>query len=131
MGPEHYITPNWYAEKAETGKVVPTWNYAVVHAYGRLKTIEDAAWLCGHVKALTNAHEAGRPEPWKVDDAPEDFVSAMVKGIVGLELAVTRLEGKWKASQNRGERDRQGVAEGLGELGTERSRAMKALMAER
>jgi transcriptional regulator len=131
MGPEHYITPTWYAEKAETGKVVPTWNYAVVHAYGRLRVVEDTAWLRGHVEALTKTHEAGMPKPWSVDDAPEDFVSAMLKGIVGLELAVTRMEGKWKVSQNRGERDRGRVAEGLGELGTESSRAMKALVEER
>jgi len=131
VGPDHYITPTWYAEKAETGRVVPTWNYAVVHAYGRLRVVEDAAWLRRHVEALTKTHETGMARPWKVDDAPEDFVSAMVKGIVGLELAVTRMEGKWKASQNRSERDRRGVAEGLDELGTESSRAMKALVEER
>jgi transcriptional regulator len=131
VGPDHYITPSWYAEKAETGNVVPTWNYAAVHAYGWLAIVKDAAWLRAHVEALTKIHEAERSTPWKVSDAPEEYVSAMVKGIVGLELAVTRIEGKWKASQNRSERDRQGVAQGLGELATENSRAMKALVEER
>jgi transcriptional regulator len=135
-GPEHYITPAWYAEKAETGKVVPTWNYSVVDVYGRLRVIEDAAWLRTHVERLTNIHEAGRAmagagEAWKVGDAPEDYVTTMLRGIVGLEIAVSRMEGKWKVSQNRGERDREGVAAGLGELETESGRAMKALVEER
>ncbi|HEY4381838.1 MAG TPA: FMN-binding negative transcriptional regulator [Acidobacteriaceae bacterium] len=130
-GPDHYITPNWYAEKAETGKVVPTWNYAVVHAYGLLTIHESPDWLRAHLETLTNIHEAGSGTPWKVTDAPEEYVSVMMKGIVGLELAVTRLEGKWKASQNRSERDRQRVAEGLGELATESSRTMKALVERR
>jgi transcriptional regulator len=135
-GPEHYITPAWYAEKAETGKVVPTWNYAVVHVYGPLKVIEDAAWLRAHVEQLTRIHEAemataSAGEAWKVGDAPEDYVRTMLRGIVGLEIAVTRMEGKWKVSQNRPERDRQGVAEGLGALATERGRAIKALVEER
>ena len=130
-GPDHYITPSWYPEKAETGKVVPTWNYAVVHAYGRVRVIEDGEWLRQHVTALTDVHEAEMTNPWKVTEAPERFVGSLVKGIVGLELTVTRLEGKWKASQNRSERDQLGVAEGLGELGTETSLAMKAIVEER
>ena len=131
MGPEHYITPTWYPEKAETGKVVPTWNYAVVHVYGRLSIHDGPDWLRPHLEALTNVHEAGTAAPWKVADAPDDFVSAMMKGIVGLEIAITRLAGKWKASQNRPEKDRLAVAEGLGELETESSRAMKALVERR
>jgi transcriptional regulator len=127
-GPHHYVTPTWYPEKAETGKVVPTWNYAVVHAYGRVSIHENADWLRAHLETLTNIHEAGSATPWKVADAPDEYVSAMMKGIVGFELAVTRLEGKWKASQNRSERDRAAVAEGLGKLGTEDSRAMKVLV---
>jgi transcriptional regulator len=119
---------DWYPEKAETGKVVPTWNYAVVHAYGR---VEDSEWLRQHVIRLTDVHEAVMTNPWKVADAPDKFVDSLVKGIVGLELTVTRLEGKWKASQNRSERDQLGVAEGLGELGTEGSLAMKAIVEER
>jgi transcriptional regulator len=127
-GPHHYITPSWYLEKAETGKVVPTWNYAVVHVYGRINISDDANWLRNHVEALTRIHEADMAIPWKVADAPDEYVKTMIKGIVGFELVVTRLEGKWKASQNRSESDRQGVATGLEELGTECSRAMKAMV---
>jgi transcriptional regulator len=130
-GPHHYITPSWYPEKGESGRVVPTWNYAVVHAYGRVRVIEDGEWLRQHVAALTDIHEAGMTKPWKVTDAPEEYVGSMVKGIVGLELTLTRLEGKWKASQNRAERDQRGAAEGLGELGTETSLAMKAMVEQR
>jgi len=130
-GPQHYITPNWYPEKQETGKVVPTWNYAVVHAYGYLKIIEDAEWLMAHLASLTNIHEAGSTVPWKVRDAPADYVASQVKGIVGLEMTVERLEGKWKVSQNRSEQDRNGVAKGLTELSTAESLAMKALVEER
>jgi transcriptional regulator len=127
-GPQHYITPSWYPEKFETGKVVPTWNYVVVHAYGHLKVIEDAAWLMDHLKSLTSIHEAASPIPWKVSDAPADYVESMVKGIVGLELPIERIEGKWKVSQNRPERDRAGVAKGLERLNTPESLAMKALV---
>ncbi len=130
-GPHHYITPSWYPEKAETGKVVPTWNYAVVHVYGQVKIFDEADWLRAHVETLTKIHEAAKAIPWKVADAPEEYVGAIVKGIVGFELAVTRLEGKWKASQNRSESDRQGVVAGLEELGTEGSRAMKAMIEDR
>lgn len=130
-GPEHYITPSWYPEKAETGKVVPTWNYVAVHVYGNLRIVEDAAWLRSHLEALTNIHEAQMAAPWKVSDAPQDYVNTIAKGIVGFELAVTRIEGKWKASQNRSERDRQGVATGLGALGTKEARATQTLVEER
>jgi transcriptional regulator len=111
--------------------VVPTWNYSVVHAYGRMSLHESPEWLRAHLETLTNIHEAGMAMPWKVADAPDDYVSAMIKGIVGFELGVTRLEGKWKASQNRSERDRLAVAERLGKLGTEDSRAMKAIVERR
>lgn len=127
-GPQHYITPSWYTEKQEAGKVVPTWNYVVVHAYGHLKVIEDGEWLMAHLESLTQIHEAGFPVPWKVGDAPADYVASLKKGIVGLELAIERLEGKWKVSQNRSEEDRSGVARGLAELGTPESLAMKALV---
>jgi transcriptional regulator len=130
-GPQHYITPSWYLEKQETGKVVPTWNYVVVHAYGYLKVIQDSEWLMVHLESLTNIHEAGSPVPWKVGDAPADYIASMVKGIVGLEMAIERLEGKWKVSQNRSEQDRSGVAKGLAELDTAESLAMKALVEER
>jgi transcriptional regulator len=117
QGPEGYITPNWYPSKAEHGKVVPTWNYAVVHAYGRPEVIEDALWLRRHVAELTTQQEEGEARPWALSDAPDTYVAAMVRGIVGFRFAITRLEGKWKMSQNRGTRDREGVGRGLSERG--------------
>jgi transcriptional regulator len=128
VGPQHYISPNWYPGKQEHGKEVPTWNYAVVHAYGPLKVIEDESWLLSLLNHLTNIHEAGSPLPWKVGDAPPDFIQSLLKGIIGLELSIRRLEGKWKVSQNRSERDRQGVIQGLTELNTAQSLGMKALV---
>jgi transcriptional regulator len=130
-GPQHYITPSWYPEKRETGKVVPTWNYVVVHAYGSLKVIADGEWLMAHLSQLTNIHEAGLPVPWQVGDGPADYIASQLKGIVGLEMAIERLEGKWKISQNRSEQDRDGVAKGLAELNTTESLAMKALVERR
>jgi transcriptional regulator len=114
QGPEAYITPSWYASKREHGKVVPTWNYAVVHAHGTPRAIEDRDWLYALVTELTDANEASRPQPWKVTDAPAEFVRAQLGAIVGIEIAVARLVGKWKASQNRSAADRRGVIEGLG-----------------
>lgn len=113
QGAETYITPSWYETKRETGKVVPTWNYAVVHAHGRLSLHDDASWLSGQIAALTDTHEAARAHPWAVTDAPEDFMRGQMKGIVGIEIAIERLEGKWKVSQNRPMADRHGVATGL------------------
>jgi transcriptional regulator len=130
-GPQHYISPNWYPEKEETGKVVPTWNYVVVHAYGYLKIIEDVEWLMTHLASLTKIHEAESPVPWKIGDAPPDYIASLAKGIVGLEITIERLEGKWKVSQNRSEQDRTGVAMGLAELNTKESLQMKALVEER
>jgi transcriptional regulator len=127
-GPEHYISPNWYEEKQTTGKVVPTWNYAVVHAYGYLKVVEDAEWLRAHVGSLTTIHEAASPEPWAVSDAPADYIASQIRGIVGFEMKVERLEGKWKVSQNRSESDRRGVVDGLEALGSPRSAKMKRLV---
>jgi transcriptional regulator len=129
-GHQHYITPNWYPGTKEHGKEVPTWNYVVVHAYGPLKVIQDEHWLLTNVEKLTNIHEAGSPVPWKVSDAPEDFIKSQLKGIVGLELPIRKLEGKWKVSQNRTERDRNGVVDGLARLNTPESLAMKALVEE-
>ena len=129
-GPQAYISPSWYATKAETGKVVPTWNYAAVHAYGALRIVEDANWLRDLVGRLTTRHEAGRAHPWKVEDAPEDFVRAQLKGIVGIELMVERFEGKWKLSQNRPEADRLGTERGLSETGEPSAAAVAAMMAE-
>ena len=129
-GAQHYVSPSWYPAKAEHGKVVPTWNYAVVHAYGPVRVIEDAQWLRAHVERLTKIHEANFPVPWKVGDAPDEYVASMLRGIVGFELPIQRLEGKWKISQNRSERDRDGIATGLQKLNTPESLAMKILMEE-
>ncbi|MBO1073841.1 FMN-binding negative transcriptional regulator [Roseomonas marmotae] len=113
MGPEAYVSPGWYAAKQEHGKVVPTWNYVAVHAYGPVEFFEEPERLLRIVTRLTEKHEAGRAEPWAVGDAPESFIRAHLRGIVGLRMPVTRLEGKRKMSQNRSEADRAGVAAGL------------------
>ena len=112
-GPEAYVTPNWYATKRETGKVVPTWNYVAVHAYGPLRLFHDPARLLEVVTRLTERHEAPRAEPWAVADAPPDFIAGMLRGIVGIEIPIARLEGKRKMSQNRPAADRAGVIAGL------------------
>jgi transcriptional regulator len=113
QGADAYVTPSWYKTKKETGKVVPTWNYATVHTWGRPRVIDDATWLRANVEALTRVHEAGRPVPWEVNDAPADFIDVMLRGIVGVEIEIARIEGKWKVSQNRPEADRTGVYRGL------------------
>jgi transcriptional regulator len=112
-GPQAYITPSWYPSKAEHHKVVPTWNYTLVQAEGVLHAVEEAPWLHTLVSRLTAHHEAPRPQPWAVGDAPDDYVQQMLRAIVGIEIPVTRLLGKWKISQNRSQPDRQGVADGL------------------
>ena len=112
-GPQTYITPSWYATKALTHKVVPTWNYSVVHAHGVLEAIEDGPWLHALVTRLTAHHETPRDQPWAVGDAPQDFVQLLLGAIVGIRIPLTRLVGKWKISQNRDAVDRQGVATGL------------------
>lgn len=129
-GHQHYITPNWYPETKEHGREVPTWNYVVVHAYGPLTVIQDEHWLLANVEKLSNIHEAGSPVPWKVSDAPEEYIKSQLRGIVGLEMPIQRLLGKWKLSQNKTERARNGVIEGLAELNTPESLAMKALVEE-
>jgi transcriptional regulator len=118
QGPEGYITPNWYATKAETQKVVPTWNYAVVHAYGRPEVMQDAAWLRRHVGELTAQQERTEAQPWALTDAPDSYIDVMLRGIVGFRFAITRLEGKWKMSQNREMKDRAGVVRGLEQRST-------------
>lgn len=119
QGADSYVTPSWYASKAEHGKVVPTWNYAMVQARGTATVHEGSEWLRPQVNELTDRHEADRPAPWKVDDAPEAFVEAQLRGIVGIEIAVSQLTGKWKVSQNRPEADRRGVHAGLTGQGDE------------
>ena len=110
--------------------MVPTWNYAVVHAYGYLKVIEDADWLRAHVESLTTIHEAGSARPWAVSDAPAEYVASQIKGIVGFEMKIERLEGKWKVSQNRSESDRRGVVDGLDALGSAEAGEMARLVDE-
>ncbi|MGD9830370.1 MAG: FMN-binding negative transcriptional regulator [Hyphomicrobiaceae bacterium] len=130
QGAEHYITPSWYASKRETGKVVPTWNYATVHVWGAPRVIQDAAWLRAQVEALTGMHEEPRAEPWAVSDAPEAYVATQIRGIVGIEIPIARIEGKWKVSQNRDDADRAGVRDGLASAGPQ-SQAMCRLVGER
>jgi transcriptional regulator len=117
QGPQAYVTPSWYQTKRETGKVVPTWNYATVHAWGRPRVIEDEAWLRQQIEALTRSRESARAEPWHVDDAPADYVRSQIKGIIGVEIPIARIEGKWKMSQNRPDADRRGVIAGYREPG--------------
>ncbi len=115
QGADSYITPSWYATKRETGKVVPTWNYVMVQARGAPRVVENADWLRAQVEHLTNAREAEREKPWAVGDAPEDFIAQQLRAIVGVEIAIADLRGKWKASQNRNDADREGVIAGLGD----------------
>jgi transcriptional regulator len=122
LGPQAYVSPTWYATKRETGKVVPTWNYATVHAWGRPVVTDDPSWLRRQIHDLTEANEGRLPSPWHVDDAPGDFIASQVKGIVGIEFTIARIEGKWKMSQNRPEADRVGVVAGLAAQGGEAAR---------
>ena len=128
QGPQAYITPSWYPSKAASAKVVPTWNYAVVHAHGTLRVTEDAAWLRALVGRLTDTHEASRAHRWQVDDAPADYIEQMLRAIVGIEIELVSLQGKWKVSQNRTAADRAGVAAGLVSLDSDDARAMAALV---
>ena len=129
QGVDHYITPSWYETKCETGKVVPTWNYAIVQAWGRLRVVEDREWLARQIVALTGAQEAARDEPWAVADAPPAFVEGQLKGIVGVEIEIARIEGKWKVSQNRPASDRAGVVGGLRAEGGDVALVMADLVA--
>lgn len=128
-GPNAYVTPSWYVTKRVTGKVVPTWNYAVVHAYGALRVIEDPAWLRAQIEALTAHNEASFAAPWKVGDAPNDYIENMVTHIVGIEIVISKLIGKWKVSQNQPAQNRTGVVAGLREIGTPDAAAMADLVA--
>jgi transcriptional regulator len=117
LGPDSYITPSWYATKRETGKVVPTWNYVAIHAYGPLEFIDDPEHAREHITQLTHRFEQARPSPWAPSDAPEDFIASLVRGVIGFRLTIHRLEGKWKMGQNRPLDDRLGVADGLEQEG--------------
>ncbi len=112
-GPEAYVTPSWYPSKKEHGRVVPTWNYVVVQAWGRPRVIDDPEWLRAQIQSLTTAHERERSKPWRVGDAPVNFIDSQLELIAGVEIPIERIEGKWKTSQNRSEADRLGVAEGF------------------
>jgi transcriptional regulator len=112
-GPDAYISPTWYPGKAENGKAVPTWNYAVAHAYGSLRVRDDAVWLRAHLEALSRHHEAALPEPWHLSDAPRDYIDKMMAAVVGIEIVITRLLGKWKVSQNQPAQNQAGVIQGL------------------
>jgi transcriptional regulator len=128
QGPDAYISPAWYPAKAETGKVVPTWNYALVHVYGRPRIVQDGEWLLRHVSELSDVHEAGQALPWSVSDAPREFVDGLLKAIVGIEIEITRIEGKWKVSQNQPEAAREGAVRGLSARGGERNLAVAGLV---
>lgn len=131
QGPQAYITPSWYPAKQEHGKVVPTWNYAVVHAHGTPRVIDEPEWLRSHVTALTDVHEGERATPWRVSDAPADFVDALLRAIVGIEIPIASLTGKWKASQNRSMSDRLAVIAGLDESDDPEATRMARLVRER
>lgn len=134
QGPEAYISPTWYASKATSHKVVPTWNYAMVQVRGRARVVEDPAWLGQQLRALTALQEGALPEPWEVDDAPLDFIEGLLKAIIGIEIPIASIEGKWKVSQNRGKADAEGVVAGLNSRAAaagEGAAAMAALVAER
>jgi transcriptional regulator len=128
-GPEAYITPAWYPSKAAHGKVVPTWNYAVVHAHGIAEVMDDRAWLVRHVSELTDQQEAGSAVPWATSDAPGNFIEVLSRGIVGMRFTIERLEGKAKMSQNRELPDREGVIAGLGARGSEADAKVADLVA--
>ena len=127
-GSNGYIAPSWYPTKQENGKVVPTWNYSVVHAYGQLNVIDDPEWVRMQIEALTNNQEAQFSNPWKVSDAPSSFIDKLIKGLIGIEIVITRLIGKTKASQNQSEANRAGVVEGLKSLGDGNADTMAELV---
>jgi transcriptional regulator len=127
-GPDAYVSPAWYAAKGEHGRVVPTWNYVTAHLHGRFAVHEERDWIERNVRALVARHEAGRPEPWSVDDAPEGYVEGQLRAIVGVEVVITRIEAKLKLSQNRSKADLDGAIDGLTATGDARSLEMAAVM---
>jgi transcriptional regulator len=128
QGPQTYITPSWYPTKHAHGKAVPTWNYAVVHVHGLPRAIEDRDWLLRHVTELSDLHESESAVPWSVSDAPPDYINTMLKAIVGIELPISTVVGKWKTSQNRPLPDKLGTIAGLYERGDGNSQQMAALV---
>jgi transcriptional regulator len=128
QGPISYISPSYYPSKKISERVVPTWNYAVVHVHAKLKVIDDAAWILNQINALTHQQEAPREQPWKVADAPADYVDQLVGALIGLELSIESIEGKWKVSQNQKPQDHQGVIDGLLSEGTHQAEMMASLV---
>lgn len=129
QGPQTYITPTWYEDtKPATGKVVPTWNYCVVHAHGPMRVIDDRDWLRAQLESLVRRHESAQPTPWHISDAPADFIEKQLAAIVGIEIPITRLVGKWKVSQNRPAADRAGIVAGLASTPHPDAPAMAALV---
>jgi transcriptional regulator len=126
QGPDCYISPSWYATKQQTGKVVPTWNYVVAHAHGRLRAIEDPAWIRKQLEALTNQHEQAQPQPWTVAEVPSEFTERLIEQIIGIEIPIAQLRGKWKVSQNQPVKNRESVVAAL----TNSSDGQKAAIAE-
>jgi transcriptional regulator len=129
-GPNAYISPSWYPSKKETGKVVPTWNYVAVHAYGVLRAIDDASWLRSQLESFTAQQEAAFDHPWHVSDAPREYTETMIAAIVGIELEITRLQGKWKMSQNQSPLNRKGASQGLRQRGSREDLDIAALIEE-
>ncbi len=123
-GPQHYISPNWYASKAQTGKVVPTWNYEVVHVHGKIRSIDDAAWLRSLLEELTEEHERGMAVPWKIGDAPDEYIDRMLQAVVGVEVEIVRIEGKAKLSQNQPPENRRSLIDALRAIGDAGADAM-------
>ena len=130
-GPDAYISPTWYASKGEHGKVVPTWNYVAVHVYGKARFTADEAFLARHLEQLVATHEAARPSPWSVGDAPRDYIERQMRAIVGVEVAIERIEGKWKMSQNRPAQDVAGVIENLQNSQAVKDRVVGEIVAAR
>lgn len=128
QGPNSYITPSWYPTKQEQGKVVPTWNYVTVHAYGRLDVIDDPVWVKSQLELLTAQQEASFDKPWAVSDAPVEFTNKMISAIVGIEILITKLAGKWKVSQNQPALNQAGVVEGLKSLSNSEATKVAALV---
>jgi transcriptional regulator len=130
LGPDAYISPSWYASKRETGKVVPTWNYVAIHVYGAVRFFDDGNRLLAHVTKLTERQETRRAAPWAVTDAPEEYIGGQLTRIIGFEIPIARIEGKWKMSQNRPAEDRVGVVEGLVREGGPAEAAVAKIVAD-
>lgn len=130
-GPEAYITPSWYATKKETGKVVPTWNYVVVHVHGVLRIVDDPVWLRKQLGSLTESNEAAFTDPWAISDAPSEHIETIMAAIVGMEMSITKMQGKWKVSQNQPEKNQASLSTGLRASGIKDAEVMAALVEAR